>query len=310
MIKLFCGEDTYESYTNAQKLAKTLAKEKQIETKIINSDELSDPSEILIEIEGVGMFSSSKVILLKRPLSNKKLIDFLVEKFERLNEYEIILWQDSNADGKLKFVKMLKDKKQINNFDKLKAWQLEAWVENICKAKNIKLTKDQIKFIVERTEENKWFVINELRKIDLYLATDGKKNNPTLTETELSRILGLDVRGDIWKFLDYLGNKDNKNLLSEYERIINYEDNVQYLIAMINRELSILAKIVFSKENSLDLKELKLHPFVLQKTLKKSSNFKFEEIRNLLNKLFNLDLSIKSGEISDKLGLKLFLATI
>lgn len=304
MIRLYSGDDTFESYTTAFKEAKNLAKTLNYELKIINADELNKLDEFLQEIEGVGMFSANYVIFAKRLLKNKVLSEFLVENFERMNNYEIIIWEDSKADSRLKLIKTITKNKSSFNFNLPKEWQMNKWVEQISKAKKVNLKTDQINYIVSRLSTNKWQILNEINKLKLYLEAEKKD---TLELNELEQILGFNVNGDIWKFLDFFGNKKKKEMILEFEKINKYESNIQYLIAMIGRELNLLFKVLYGKEQNLDSKAFGLHPFVLQKTLSKAKNFTKDEVIGLVKKLTELDFKIKSGDIDEVTALSLYL---
>jgi DNA polymerase III delta subunit len=91
---------------------------------------------------------------------------------------------------------------------------------------------------------------------------------------------------------------------------LKFETNTQYLIAMLSRELSIMFKLKYFSENNMDLKDLGLHPFVLQKSIKKIKNFSLEDLKNKIRDLMLLDYKIKSGRLPDTLALKLFLNSL
>ncbi len=307
MIKLFHGEDSFESYVNAFKEAKNIADKNNLEIKVLNVDEIDRIDQFASEIEGVGMFSSESVIFAKRLFKNKAIVNFLEENFDRLNNYSIIIWHDAKVDGRLNLTKKLSKAKSVFIYNELKEWQIGDWLQKIAKAKGISLTKDQINHIAGRLGTNKWIILNELNKLKIFIdSTDDK----SLTNEDIDKILGFNINGDIWAFLDYFGNLERIKMLEEFEKITKFENNTQYLIAMISRELNLIYKIKYAKENDLDLKTLGMHPFVLQKTLKKAGNFSVEKVRILFRNLLELDTNIKQGEVDEVTGMALFLTQV
>jgi len=303
MINIFSGTDTFESYLRCKMAASKVAKKSNLPIKIIDADDVENIDDILVELEGVGMFASQNIIILKRALKNKKLVDYLIKHFEKMNALDFYIWEDKNLDGKLKIVKLLKKESKISDYSLPKPWELKKWFAGFVKKKNIKLTSFQTEFILERNE-NKWLLYSIIKKIETFLNARNKKS---LSDKELESILGTDAKGDIWKFVDYFGEKKIDKLINEFNKINSFEENSQYLIAMINRELEIMLSIKRAKEEGVSLKELKLHPFVLQKANKKASRFKFDSLKKLLENLINLEIAIKTGLIGDKIGLKLYL---
>jgi DNA polymerase III delta subunit len=303
MIQLFCGEDVYESYKASKETASQIASKKQIDLKIINADEM-DPVSFIDAIEGIDMFSNGTVILAKRALNNKRLVEVLNERFEHFNSYDLLLWQDGKADLRTALVKKLKEQKTLKDFPSLKQWQFEKWLKTELVEKKIKLSTEQIHYLLTHVELNKLTLLSELEKISLFLQS---KRVTTLTNAELSEILGFDIKGDIWVFLDAFGEKNLDKALTEYKKLTTYETLGQYLIVMIARELSNIAQILILTEKKEDLKQLGLHPFVLEKTVKKSRNFTLAEVTKLMDDLIDTDVAIKSGDIDEDLGLTMFL---
>lgn len=306
MIQLFEGTDTFESYTKVKKEAKAAAKSENLDLEIIDADEDIDKHTILEKVEGVGLFSDSNILLLKRLDQNKKLVEFFIDNFEKLDKYPIFIWIDGKADSRQKLINLIKKEKRIKSFELPKPWQFESWISMVAKQKDFSLTKSQINFLIERNSESKWLLLNELFKINAFLKNNNKKS---LTDLELEELCS-GQKGDIWKFVDDLGNKKYRNMLLEGQKLINYEESVQYIISMIHREINLMTKVKMFEKLGKPLKEMRLHPFVLQKTTKKAQNFSLEDLKKLLIDLFNLDLSIKKGEIEEKIGFKMYIGNL
>lgn len=307
MIYLFSGSDSFESYNKALEKAKDLAKKNNSDIKIINADELDDINIFLQEFEGVGMFSTSSIILTKRLLQNKRLTEYIIENFARTNSFEIVIWEDKKADSKLKLVKLILENDSLINFELPKTNILKSWFILECKKRGLFILPIQADFILERVEQNKWALLNEIEKLEVFAKV---KKTSTFDIKDIEEVLGLTVRGDMWKFLDAVGERNKKKAIDEFKKLTTFEDNTQLLIAMITRELRILLSVFYAKENFVDLKELKLNPYVLQKAQKKTSYFTPDLLKRLFEKLFALDYAIKSGEVEEKVGLTLFLSEI
>lgn len=307
MIKIFSGTDSFESYSMAKKQAEKLATDKNEEVKILNANEIDNPAEFIQYIEGVGMFSSSYVVFLKRLSGNKKLMEYFTDNYDQLKAYDIILWEDGKLDGRLKFFVKLKKEDVSFAFDLEKDREVKYWLNAEAKKKGIKFSEKQLIDLIENLGLDKWKLNTEIEKISIYLSAEKKE---TLTEDEFNKIVGFEVSGDIWKLVEAFGNRNVKQCLQEFYKISSYEDNGQYIIAMIERELSNLALLHFANKDGLPDSQLGIHPFVLQKLKSKVRKFSLPEIQKYLKRLFDLDKSIKSGDIDEKVGLSLYILSI
>lgn len=307
MIRIFSGEDTFESYALAKIQADKFAKDLGQEIKILNADQITDPTEFIQYLEGVGMFSESFVVFLKRLSNNKKLLEFFTQNYPSLKAYNIVIWEDRKVDSRLKFYQLSKKENILFSYEAPKEAVLKTWITNLVKEKNIKLTSDQISMLIQNIGFDKWKLTNEIEKISIYC--DSKKMNQ-LDDVDFDNIVGYDIEGDIWKLVDAFSNRDRKACIRELDKIMKVEDNSQYVIAMLIRELSLLSQVIYCNQNNIDTSALKVHPFVLQKIRAKARKFSLNDVKFFIKKLFDLDFAIKKGNIEQKIGLTLYILSI
>jgi DNA polymerase III delta subunit len=53
-----------------------------------------------------------------------------------------------------------------------------------------------------------------------------------------------------------------------------------------------------------------MHPFVIRKTLAQTRIFTFDKLKNVYNKLADLDLKVKTGKIDMKMAIDKFVAEL
>lgn len=304
MIHIFHGTDTFESYRKAKSLAEKISKDSKIDLEIINADEIHSPIEILNTLEGVGLFTEKRVLMIKRLLGEKQFVDFFKDKWDKLNEYDVILWEDSKVKKNLVVAKNAIKQKTFIEFNLEKPWQLEAWTLKIATQKGIKLTKDQASYIVKRVGEDKGILVSTLQKLNTYLED---KENKSVTQDELAAIVGVSARGDIWVFLEAISTKNIAKAREEFNKLQEYGTNTQYLVAMIERELDLLSKMVHVQRSGDSESVLNLHPFVLKNLRNNAKNFNIEDVKFLAKTLLDIDYKFKAGIIKEEIVIPLFL---
>lgn len=307
MIKVFVGEDFFNSYRTARSEAVSLAEKNKLPLKILDCDEYNQLDEFLNQVESIDMFSEESVIFAKRFFKNKKISQDFKNLCERIKNYNIVFWEDEKPDGRSANIKFLKTEKLIFEYKKPNAREVESWLKNELKKLGIDLQTKDIKYIIEALDSEIGLIANEIPKLKSYCTA---KKVTSLDSNDIDKILGFDIKGNIWKFIESFSKRNTKLALTEFEKLTAYEDNTQMLIAMIAREIDILIKVKLFEEQGLDLGLLKLHPFVLQKAKSHSKNFSVEELSMLNEKLLDLDFSIKQGKIDQFVGLTLFLLAI
>ena len=91
-------------------------------------------------------------------------------------------------------------------------------------------------------------------------------------------------------------------------------DSPMYLLSMINyqlRNLIIIKELApFYKSPWAISKMTGLHPYVVRKTLNLIDNFTIDQLKKIYQKIFQVDLNIKTSKIESKLALDLLIAEI
>ncbi len=300
---VYSGEDTYASYKTAKLHVTKISKEKNKDIKIINEDDVNNLNDLLYQVESIDIFGSSPVFFAKRILNSKDIATYFAENIEQFKNVDLIIWQDKPLDSKTKIFKTLNLHKLVKNFDLPKIPELKIWLKEYSKKIQLKLNEPVINFILENVSTDKWVLEKELKKLSIINLSEPSVEN-------IKEIFGLTVKGDLWNFLDYVGNRDKSKAINELLKLTAYEDTSQLIISLLQREFRLITQVNVSINNSEQIKSLAIPSFILKKTQTKSKNFTLKELKTYTERLFNLDYAIKSGEIDDKMGLTLFLLTL
>ncbi len=85
--------------------------------------------------------------------------------------------------------------------------------------------------------------------------------------------------------------------------------SIQQILTMITRQFKIIIQVkelLLQNTNQKDIaSQLKLHPFVVQKTTPQTRNFSIEQLKKILNGLIEIDYKIKTGQADGLTGLNI-----
>lgn len=308
MIYIFHGDDSIDSFLSVKKKIIELTQKNFIPVENIDGEDITI-SNIISYTENVDMFSSTKLYFVKRFLREKSNRDGLSEIFNKINDSEVIImfWEDEKIDGRSKILSQTKRGLNEFIFDLPKERDLVNLVLSKTKENGITLKTDQAEFVLEIVGTSKGVILKEIDKLVIYSQV---KNLNNFSNELLKDILTHSIQTDLWSFLKFFGKRDKKNLYTELNKLLKYEDNTQLIMAMISRELRIYSQIKFCNKNKITLSEIKLHPFVLKKAIENVKNFSDQDILTLSKKLIELDFSIKTGRIDEQTGIVLYLSIV
>lgn len=298
MIYTFIGDDTFESYSYAKNLARSLSKEKSLPLDVIEAESITSVSQIQGIFQSVGMFSESRVILLKRFSQNKILSTYIYENISVLDFFEVILWDE---------IKKLPANKSLPNlkvYSLPKENEMRYWIKNFAIKFGIQLDLNSIDYFFTRFQFNKWQYFYEFKKLKIYIE---KKQIKTVNIPLIEKITESESKGDIWKFLDYLFNKNTEKAYIEYKKLSSHEDVSQLILSLIEKELRNIFIYLNVKEDSNSVSQMGLHPFVLKKLKEKATKFSESKVRNLITQLVKSDYEIKMGNVEQNSSLQNFI---
>jgi DNA polymerase-3 subunit delta len=250
-----------------------------------------------------SFFDSDKLIIIKR--STDKILDLIKEILEK-----------NPADIKFLILSAILDKKSKlrNFFEKNKHTivipfyednhqSLLFLVQNFLDNKKIKLSNENINFLIERSKGNRINLFNELEKILSY-----SKNKKIINSEDIIKLTNLAENYNIADLVNYSLAKNKKktiNILNENN--LNLEENILILRTFLNKLKRLKSlKIDLEKNKNIEqvLSSSKPPIFWKDKLIIKQQLevLSLAEIQNLILKVNNLELEIKKNyQISDQI---------
>ena len=323
MIFFLYGEDTYRS---REKL-------KQIEEKFKKSDK-SRMNFVKIDGEHLAWRQVEKEISAPPFLHDKKLVvvqNFLKkrgQKFEETVEYlkeekipsgtVVVFWEGEMPDERLAIFKLLNKPKQAEKFNLLDPAKLNQWIAAAAESKGIKIDRQAANLLSELVGPDLWQVNGELDKLSAYCRKPGK-----IGVNEVRLLVRGKFDENIFSLTDAIAARNKRlafKILNEQIEAGLKETQIFFMLVRQFRLLLQIKEIVaknysFLSPSDPNVKskiaaELKLHPFVVQKTLQQIKNYSLPELRKIYKNLLATDMRMKRTRTSPRLLLDLFFAQV
>ncbi|HVX93197.1 MAG TPA: DNA polymerase III subunit delta [Candidatus Dojkabacteria bacterium] len=306
MIYLYHGEEKYLSTLAVKELSNSLSP-----IEIINAETLT-PTAVIEKLTTQDMFGGAKNFVIKRIYSNKekdKLIPAIIDllKKEEKSSQTYIFWEDSKVKSNTKLFKYIDSLKGNNEYKALNKRQFVTWLNEIIKEKNIKISKTAIDLLASRVNYNSQKAINELEKLTL-LEIDG------IEEKDIKENVAQTLEQKIWDLTDAINQKDKKRTMEIYSNLFSNQVDPFFMIAMITRNYRLIYLTKQLYENGKTDREipgiLRIPPFTFYPILHHAKNIEYSTLKNIYEKLTNLDYLSKTGELDPSINLPLLLLKI
>lgn len=291
MLWIFAGEDTFASYHAAQKQVQKLAGGRDVET--IDAEDTT-LNQIQQKLDSIDLFSAQGPMWLKRVDKNKTTWQWITGLDPKALSRDVVVWCEGKLDGRAAVTKKLAGE-HLQVFEALKPRQFTQWTQQHAHTLGIKLNSDLAGALVEVVGADKWLLDQELQKLATFVSSGGQLSVQLIREVSTT-----EISGDIWRFLDLLTAGNRQAAIAELHKVMFYDaEQIHYVIAMLTRELDLLAKVLTARKLGLSMGETGLQGFVLDKTVAKAGRFSLEKVSKLIQGLFRLEVGIKSGKIFD-----------
>jgi len=282
--------------------------------------------------EAVGpasLLSRRRMIIVENLFLNKNQLIYdqfykYLKKRPDNNDNIIVIWESIESGEKLikvksNLFKYLKQQKFAEEFKLLSNSQATAWAKKEIVRRGGQITYQAAMALTSLLGSDLWQISNEIDKLINYKL--GQKlnlsDNAPIASIEIKDVNQL-VKGqfdeNIFVLTDAIINKNKLLAVRLFTEQIETGLADGYLLTMIIRQFRILLQVRQALDSGLTSRKiinlLKLHPFVLQKSIAQVRNFSLSFLKDMLSRLAVIDFKIKTGQADAKTLLTLLIINI
>jgi DNA polymerase-3 subunit delta len=320
MFIFIYGEETYLSQLKLVEIINHYKKINQNKANLSYLDLAEDSyNDFVRETTQNSIFRPKKLIIVKNCFLSLDLRKNILAHLHKLKSQQtnllILFYETDNIDTRNDLFKFLHQEAKTQEIKKLHGEKLKLWLNQEIKKYNLNMSLRTKELLIQFCGNDLWRLANEIKKIALY-----KYPDKDISENDIKKMIEPIITTDIFKTIDALAIKDKKGALSLIHNHFKKDDEPLYLFGMIVYQFRNLILVKFLQEQAkksgrfLNIAEIitrtKLHPFVARKTIQQASKFNLEELHKKYQRLFNLDIEMKTGKIEPLAAINSFIVTI
>ncbi len=317
MILFLHGPDTFRAH---QKLKEIKEKYQRTYLRAVHVQDF-DCAEKGVEeaqsaVETISMFEQKKLLIFHNVFQSSAFEEFFSTRKEQLAKSErhiIVLVETGEAKGveSSSLYRWLKKNAKQQEFLFLSSTRLKEWIEGEFLRYGLQTTPRAQEELARAIGNNLWQMSQEIRKIAAW-----KKTSPVrqVKEIDVALFVSSKIEADIFATIDSIAQKNKKEGLALLYRHLQKGESPHYLFTMLVYQFRTILEVRDMLERRFTyeamLKKTKLHPYVLKKGLRISQNFSPQELRETYEKLFVLDVGLKTGRVEAEGVFDLLVATL
>lgn len=311
MIIFLHGPDTFRSRQKLKELREKFVRE--IDPSGLNCNVLDgtmlDHAELEKSLLTSAFLAPKRMIVIKNLLSTKLTKQFekkVLGSLQKMGEENIVIFWDSEVDkrkarGSLLY-KNLATEKYAYTFQLLSGQQLMLWYEKRFQNHNATIERDALQLLIDLTGNDLWSASTEVDKLCAY--TNGRP----VTTQDVNELTTSNLEQNIFFMTDAIGQKNKKLALQLLEQQLRAgTKEIELLSTMTWQFKNLLLAKYLSVDNEQRVsstfvcQKLKIHPFVAKKILGQINNFSLDELKHIYQRLLDVDIKIKTSQVSPKL---------
>ncbi|MDO8639465.1 MAG: DNA polymerase III subunit delta [bacterium] len=327
MIILLYGPDTFRS---RQKLEEIIKQQKSVQKKSLNLRrffvEDIDFRDFQDEVRQMSIFREKKLIVLEGVFSDENFKDKFLESKDKFLESEdiIVFFEKEKILAKDPLLKFLIKKAKVQQFDFLEGEKLKNWLRKEFEKYNAEISPEAEKKLLDFIGNDLWQLSNEIQKLvnfksgsSFNIVSAPAKNTgdkTTVDSKDVELLVKSKIETDIFQTIDAIAKKDKRKAFSLLHKHLEKGEKPFYLLSMISfqfRNLLIVKDLIEKNTPYYSItQKSRLHPFVVRKSFEQAGKFSLQELKKIYQKILEVDLHIKTGKVTQEVGLDLLISEV
>ena len=304
-VYLLYGEENYLKKQYKEKLKKSICGDDTMNYSYFDGKNTSIKDIIAIS-ETLPFFADRRLIVAKDTGFLKNSNEELADYIKNIPETTTIVFVEAEVDKRNKVYKSIKDTGYICEMQRQTTQTLEEWIVGILASENKKITKSTLATFIEKVGQDMENISNEIEKLICFTG-----DRQVIEKEDIEAICTEQITSKVFDMIDALGYKNRTKALDIYYDLISNKEAPLMILYMITRQFNIMLQVMELKAQGLDSKlmaqKMGMAPFIVTKTLKQISNFKYKSVKEALYEGVELEEKIKLGNINEKMAVEMLL---
>jgi DNA polymerase-3 subunit delta len=261
------------------------------------------------KIEVASMFKEKKLIILENAFSNQDFIEKFLKYKKTFGNNIILFFEEGHIDTKNSLFKFLKKNAKLQEFSLFGGEKLKNWIKKEFQRCKVEISPVAIQTLINFVGNDLWQLSNEIEKLASFKG-EGKK----IKDEDVLLLVKPKIETGIFQTIDAIAERKKNKALTLIHQHLEKGDSPQYLLSMINFQFRNLLEIKDMVEKNrpyyVILKKSNLHPYVVKKSYQQAQKFSLSQLKKIYQRIFQVDLAIKTGKIMPELALDLLITEI
>lgn len=246
---------------------------------------------LLESVASLPFLAARRMIILSDPSASKSIIEHVDDLLDAVADTTDLIIVEAKFDKRLTLYKTLKKKATVKEFTELDERALPKWLVDEAKSRGGGLTMADATYLMQRVGASQMGLHNELDKLLTY--------QPVITRATIDLLTEPLPQSTVFELLEAAFSGNTRRALDLYQDQRKQQVEPQAIMGMLAWQVHILAVVKANEKLGADgiASAAKLNPFVVRKTMYLTSSQSLRDIKDLVKRVLDLDIRLKSEAI-------------
>lgn len=305
-IYLLYGEEAYlkKQYKNRLKDAMAAEGDSMNYTYFEGKD--TNVKEVIDLAETMPFFAERRVIMLQNTGFFKNACPELADYLKNVPETTYFVFIEDEIDKRGKVYKTVRDKGCVVELARQDAQTLTKWILGNVKREGKRIAASTVRQILDKVGMDMENLQNELEKLFCY-TTDKASIEPE----DVEAVCINHIKNQIFDLVNAVAEKQQKKALQYYYDLLTLKEPPMRILFLMIRQFRLLEQVKEMAGKGLPPKEIAsaagVPPFAVGKYQAQARAFTKKELRKIIEAGADLEESVKTGRLGDRLSVELFI---
>ena len=270
------------------------------EGKGINVNEVIDLAETLL------FFAERRLIVLEDTGFFKSASAELADYIKEMPETTSMIFVETEIDKRGKLYKAVQAKGRAVELGRQDENTLLRWVASNVKQEQKQISESTVRFFLAKVGTDMENIQKELEKLFCYTL-----DKERITAEDVEEICTTQITNQIFDMVNAVADKKQRKALEFYNDLLALKEPPMRILALLTRQFKLLLEVKTMDKQGYGRKEIAekagINPFVVGKYQVQAKAFSEKELRQIMEDSVETDEAIKTGRLTDTLGVELFI---
>ncbi len=270
------------------------------EGKDVNVREVIDMAETL------PFFAERRLLVLENTGFFKNATPELADYMDVMPETTAMVFVESEVDKRSKLYKSVQKLGRVVEMNRQGEDVLIRWIAGSVKKEGKQITEATVRYFLTKVGTDMENIQKELEKLFCYVL-----EKDTITSADVDAICTTQITNHIFDMVNAVAAGQQKKALDYYYDLLTLKEPPMRILFLLTKQFKQLLEVKTLSETGHGKQEIAskvgLYPFVAGKYMDQARAFSKNELRTILEESVDIEESVKTGNLTDTLGVELFI---